>query len=511
MPLKHSALHPAPTSTSNQDDLHLLMGILPVTLQVALAAIPHEDLLEIVMDLGRPPQARFTGKAVNLLPSGVTQEELNHVIALVGQFGADNRAGIEGTLHRISALRNRSGRIIGLTLRIGRVLFGTIDAIRDLIERGANVLLLGRPGVGKTTKLREIARVLADELGKRVVVVDTSNEIGGDGDVPHPAIGGARRLQVPRPEQQHGVMIEAVENHMPEVIVVDEIGTAAETSAARTIAERGVQLIGTAHGNTLSNLIANPTLCDLVGGVQTVTLSDDEARLRGTQKTISERKGPATFTTIVEIIDRDAVIVHQDTARAVDKLLRGMDPGGTQRSNSAAPTPIIAQPTIRPVPKQQTDVEPRTAPRIYAYALSRDIVEKALRDLRLDARTVRDPERATMVIALRSRVDDPRLKDLVATLNLSLYEVKKNTTSQVRRLLQNVFNVLESCEDDEICAAVREAEEGVARVIRENIPVELPPRTSSLRQLQHRIVVRNRLIAESEGGSTLRHLVIYPG
>ncbi len=497
---------------SSRDDLHLLISILPESLQQALHALPQHDLLEIVMDLGRPPQARFTTSAVNLLARGITHDDLHHVIALAGQFGADNRAGIEGTLHRISALRNRKGAVIGLTLRVGRVVPGSIDAIRDLIERGANVLLLGRPGIGKTTKLREIARVLADEFGKRVVVVDTSNEIGGDGDIPHAAIGGARRLQVPRPEQQHAVMIEAVENHMPEVIVVDEIGTAAETAAARTIAERGVQLIGTAHGNTLSNLVANPTLCDLVGGVHTVTLSDDEARLRGTQKTISERKGPATFDAVVEIADRDAVIVHADTARAVDKLLRGMDPGGTQRRSSiAAPAaPTINQKRIEPTSKTEADVEPRT-PRIYAYALSRDIVEKALRDLRLEARTVRDPERATMVIALRSRVDDPRLKDLVKTLDLSLYEVKKNTTAQVRRLLQNIFNVLETSDDDEINAAVREAEDAVARVLRDNKPVELPPRTAGLRQLQHRIVVRNELIAESEGGGTLRHLVVYPG
>lgn len=489
---------------SSENDLHLLIGILPMTLQETLRDLPTENLLEIVMDLGRLPQARFMNSCVNLLPTAVTHDNLNHVIALTGQFGADNRAGIEGTLHRISALRNRNGHIIGLTLRVGRALFGTIDSIRDLIERGANVLLLGKPGIGKTTKLREIARVLADDIGKRVIVVDTSNEIGGDGDIPHPAIGGARRLQVPRPEQQHGIMIEAVENHMPEVIVIDEIGTTAETAAARTIAERGVQLIGTAHGNTLDNLIANPTLCDLIGGVQTVTLSDDEARLRGTQKTISERKGPPTFDAVVEIVDRDSVIIHLDTARAVDKLLRGIDPGGVQRRGHLEPPKGDVKPS-KPVVAE----EHRPA-RIYAYALSRDIVEKALRDLNLEARTVRDPERADVVIALRSRADDPRLKVLIDDTDRTLHTVKKNTTAQVRRLLQNVFNLVESSDDAEISAAVREAEDAVAQVIQNNKPVELAPRSADLRQLQHRIVVRHQLIAESEGGGGQRHLVVYP-
>src|SRR6187431_1700170 len=281
------------------------------------------DLLEVVMDLGRRPQARFTTGEQDLLDREITEADIAHVIDHIGAFGDDNRAGIERTLHRISAIRNRSGKVVGLTCRIGRAVFGTIDIIRDIVDGGQSVLLLGRPGVGKTTMLREVARVLADDLGKRVVIVDTSNEIAGDGDIPHPGIGDARRMQVRTPTEQHAVMIEAVENHMPEVIVIDEIGTELEALAARTIAERGVQLVGTAHGNTLDNLMLNPTLSDLVGGIQPVTLGDEEARRRGTQKTVLERKAPPTFDILVEIVERDSVIVHRNVAETVDAILRG--------------------------------------------------------------------------------------------------------------------------------------------------------------------------------------------
>jgi stage III sporulation protein SpoIIIAA len=244
----------------------------------------------------------------------------------IGRFGGDNRAGIGRTLHRISAIRNRRGEVVGLTCRVGRAVRGTVALIRDVVEQGRSILILGRPGVGKTTLLREAARVLADELGKRVVVVDTSNEIAGDGDVPHPGIGRARRMQVARPAEQHSVMIEAVENHMPEVIVIDEIGTELEAAAARTIAERGVQLVGTAHGRTLDNLLVNPTLADLVGGVQAVTLGDEEARRRGTQKTVLERKAPPTFDVLVEQESWQCLALHKDVAEAVDDILRGQAP-----------------------------------------------------------------------------------------------------------------------------------------------------------------------------------------
>jgi stage III sporulation protein SpoIIIAA len=500
------------------DDLHLLIATLPVALQSALQRLPLEDLVEIVMDLGRPAQARFPERAETLLERPVAHDDLAHVLALVGEFTADNRAGIEGTLHRISALRNRREEVVGLTLRVGRAVFGTIDLIRDLVEDGASLLLLGRPGSGKTTKLREIARILADDAGKRVIVIDTSNEIAGDGDVPHPAIGSARRMQVPHPDRQHAVMIEAVENHMPEVVIVDEIGTVAEANAARTIAERGVQLIGTAHGNTLENLVSNPTLADLVGGVHTVTLSDEEARLRRTQKTVIERKGPPTFSVVVEILSRDEVAVHPDTAAAVDALLRGVSPAPQRRHQDgggllhvppvpAARTPAaeheeasgVWQPTRREGPV-----------RIYPYALSRDLLERVIRDLRLDARVVNRVESADFIVALRGRAEDPRLQRLLAVSGVPLYVTRKNTTAQLRRLLQDIFLVMQGVEDAEIRAVVHEVEEAVQRVKAEGVPVELSPRRPALRKVQHRMVSRHQLVAESVGSEPVRYLVVHP-
>lgn len=311
-------------SPATTDDLVRLLQILPPAIQDALLNhAQHHLLIEVILDLGRPPEARFPDGAEYLSQVDITHADLKHCIERVGTFGGDNRAGIEKTLHRISAIRNRSGAIIGLTCRVGRAIFGTVDMIQDLIKTGQSILMLGRPGVGKTTALREIARILADDLHRRVVIIDTSNEIAGDGDIPHPAIGRARRMQVAHPDEQHRVMIEAVENHTPEVIVIDEIGTELEALAARTIAERGVQLVGTAHGNRLENLIKNPTLSDLIGGIQSVTLGDDEARRRGSQKSVLERKAPPTFEIAVEMLERQRWVVHDDVASTVDHLLRG--------------------------------------------------------------------------------------------------------------------------------------------------------------------------------------------
>jgi stage III sporulation protein SpoIIIAA len=335
------------------DDIDALLHALPPEIVAAIHALPdREGVIEVVLDLGRRPEARFPDAEVILLEREVAEADLTYVVDHIGTFGDDNRAGIERTLHRISAIRNRSGKIVGLTCRIGRAVYGTIEIIADFVETGKSILIMGRPGIGKTTMLREAARVLADDLGKRVVVVDTSNEIAGDGDIPHPAIGKARRMQVRTPSMQHEVMIEAVENHMPQVIVIDEIGTELEAVAARTIAERGVQLIGTAHGNTLDNLMLNPTLSDLIGGIQSVTLGDEEARRRRTQKSVLERKAPPTFDVIIEIQDREKVLVHGDVADTVDAMLRGdpvspelrwRDEGGVHRSQSRP----------RPSPREQ--------------------------------------------------------------------------------------------------------------------------------------------------------------
>ena len=315
---------PADNRRESIDDLDALFASLPPEIVSAVHALPDKEaLIEVVLDLGRRPEARFPDSEVMLLEREITEADIAHVVDHIGTFGDDNRAGIERTLHRISAIRNRTGKIVGLTCRIGRAVYGTIEIIEDFVESGKSILIMGRPGIGKTTMLREAARVLADDMGKRVVVVDTSNEIAGDGDIPHPAIGKARRMQVRTPSMQHQVMIEAVENHMPQVIVIDEIGTELEAQAARTIAERGVQLIGTAHGNNLDNLMLNPTLSDLIGGIQSVTLGDEEARRRRTQKSVLERKAPPTFDVIIEIQDRERVTVHADVAETVDSMLRG--------------------------------------------------------------------------------------------------------------------------------------------------------------------------------------------
>ena len=313
-----------PAHRETIDDIDALLAALPPEIVAAIHALPDQEaVIEVVLDLGRRPEARFPDAEVTLLEREITEADIAHVVDHIGTFGDDNRAGIERTLHRISAIRNRNGKIVGLTCRIGRAVYGTIEIIADFVESGKSILIMGRPGIGKTTMLREAARVLADDFGKRVVVVDTSNEIAGDGDIPHPAIGKARRMQVRTPSLQHEVMIEAVENHMPQVIVIDEIGTELESQAARTIAERGVQLIGTAHGNNLDNLMLNPTLSDLIGGIQSVTLGDDEARRRRTQKSVLERKAPPTFDVIIEIQDRERVLAHGDVSDTVDALLRG--------------------------------------------------------------------------------------------------------------------------------------------------------------------------------------------
>src|SRR5690348_9619407 len=351
------------TMKQQSDELEALLRGLPPDIAARVRALEGLDgLLEIVMDLGRLPEARFAGREESLSRREVSPEDIAFVISHIGQFGGDNRAGIERTLHRISALRNRAGKVVGLTLRVGRAVYGTVEILRDIVESGRSILLLGRPGVGKTTMLREVARVLADDLGKRVVVVDTSNEIAGDGDIPHPGIGRARRMQVQTPSLQHAVMIEAVENHMPEVVVIDEIGTEQEAAAARTIAERGVQLLATAHGNTLENLMLNPTLTDLVGGIQTVTLSDEEARRRGTQKSVLERKAPPTFQVLIEIQAYQRVAIYHDVAATVDAILLGMPVSPEIRARGADGE--VESTTSEPTRAAAEAVERRSTPRV---------------------------------------------------------------------------------------------------------------------------------------------------
>jgi stage III sporulation protein SpoIIIAA len=523
------------------DDLELLLGVMPRPIRQAIeAGTDGEALVEIVLDLGRPPEARFAERGVELTAEPVSREDIAYVVDRVGDFGKDNRAGIERTLHRISALRNRRGDVIGLTCRIGRAVYGTVDILRDVVEAGRSILLLGRPGVGKTTLLREAARVLADDLGKRVIVVDTSNEIAGDGDIPHPGIGRARRMQVPSPELQHAVMIEAVENHMPQVIVIDEIGTAAEAMAARTIAERGVQLIATAHGNTLDNLLQNPTLSDLVGGIQAVTLSDEEARRRGTQKTVLERKAPPTFGVLIEIQEKDRLAVHHDVAEVVDRLLREAPARPELRTRTAAGG-VEIQPSALQAPGSaalggagghgeigwlRKPPEPRPAPavgagqrrparklvRIHPYAVSKAKLERAIRKFRAPALIVEDLDGADLVLTLKAqeRRQPRRLRDAQAR-GIAVAIVKSNTIVQIENTLRAALDLDEQAEleaADE--AALKEVEAGIDEVLDAGEPVELPPRNTYLRRLQHQVVERSGLASESKGEGHYRRVVIYP-
>ena len=508
------------TVAMTRDDVQLLLQVLPPGVQTAiqeLHAVP--DLIEVVLDLGRKPEIRTTAGFKDLDLPAVERKDLRDVVGRIGTFTSDNRAGIERTLHRISAIRNRTGDIVGLTCRIGRAVFGTVHVVQDVVESGLSLLLLGRPGVGKTTLLREAARVLADDMGKRVVIVDTSNEIGGDGDIPHPGVGRARRMQVPSPDRQHAVMIEAVENHMPEVVVIDEIGTQAEAEAARTIAERGVQLIATAHGQSLDNLLQNPTLSDLVGGIQAVTLSDEEARRRRTQKTVLERKGPPTFHVLVEIQDRDQLAVYQQVASVVDDYLQGMplrpeirkrsqDGEVEIRQEQPAARPLSPTPAPYPVPQVGMELPTYRQVRIFTYGVNRDRLEKVLRKLKVPAEVVKDVHEADLILSHKGhqRRQPKRLRDLQSG-GLPLYVVKSNTIPQIEMMVQKIFGRQEQEPEEE---AILEAEEAVQAVIKTGRIKELAAQNATMRAVQHQIVQRYGLQSESKGQEPYRQVVVLP-
>ncbi len=468
-------------------------------------------LLEIVLDLGREPEARVPGREIVLGAQPVTEADLEYVANRVGQFGEDNRAGIERTLHRVSAIRNRSGRIVGLTCRVGRAVTGTAEIFRDIVVSGQSVLLLGRPGVGKTTMLRESARLLAEEMRKRVVIVDTSNEIGGDGDIPHPGIGRARRMQVKTPLLQHAVMIEAVENHMPEVIVIDEIGTELEAMAARTIAERGVQLIATAHGQTLENLLVNPTLNDLLGGIQSVTLSDEEARRRGTQKSVLERKAPPTFDVLIEIQDRERVAIHQPLADVVDAALRGPLPTPRIRMRTKEGRVISnLEEDTRPGPGVGAGVGVAQKPRaIFPYGISRSYLEQSIRDLDLAVRVLGNLDGADIVLTLknyyRRRPDSLRQAE---SAGVPIHILKSNSVTQVKEALMRVYGTERP--DAQTQKALAEALDAIKKVKTTLRPLEISPQNAYVRRLQHQLVSDNDLVARSTGKEPQRRLRILP-
>lgn len=528
------------------DNIEQLKSILPPHISSVLDSKGNNNnLLEIVLDLGRVPTARFTDGEYVLSEQEVTRGELDMMTQRVGDFDADNRAGIERTLHRISAIRNRRGDVIGLTCRVGRAVYGTIDIIEDLIKSNMSLLMMGPPGVGKTTMLREAARVLAEN--KRVVIVDTSNEIGGDGDVPHPAVGHARRMQVSHPERQHEVMIEAVENHNPEVIVIDEIGRELEAQAARTIAERGVQLIGTAHGNTLENLMLNPTLSDLIGGIQSVTLSDDEARRRGTQKTVLERRSPPTFDILVELQTRDKLVVHEDVSAAVDGMLRNRpnpveirsrDSDGSIHTEMHQPEPVARlnnsgdgrsqrsdyNRTINMVRGNRTHTNNGTHRdeiqyisqgelkdlKVYAYGVARNRLHQAAKRLNVPLEVIDEFGDAQAVVTLKNYYRRrPRLLVDAERRGLPIYVLRANTVSQMENFLVDLFKLEVRQDQDPVNDAIQEAEEAIMRIRAGEEYVDLAPQSAAVRRRQHQLARRAQLSSQSYGSEPKRGVRIY--
>ena len=526
-----------------QNDLDRLIEILPDKVRKHISYGQMDDVIEIVLDIGRTPEVRHAGGRIEYLGSEtVNDEDISFITDRIQEFTSDNRSGIHGTLHRISAIRNRQGKVIGLTCRIGRVVTGTIACIKDFCMMNKSILFLGRPGVGKTTKLREISRLVADELGKRVVVVDTSNEIAGDGDTPHPAIGHARRMQVRQPEFQKDIMIEAVENHTPEVIVVDEIGTEAEAQAARTIAERGVMLIATAHGNCLESLIKNPTLSDLVGGIQSVTLGDDEARRRASQKTVLEREKQPTFDIVIEILDRNTLAVYKDTAEAVDYILRGWPIRPEIRKVDKTyeePVEVKQEPKHEPsISEQINKLEQKIQPsdslkfsfsrqkyveevkdfkKIYLYAVSRSIVEKVIERLDLKAEITRNLDDADIVIAHKNFAKGgAKVLSTANDYRLQVFYIKTNSMAQIQKVLKDALQITEASETlqgyyDDAERALDEAKAAINKILAGAEHIELQPQNQQIRKLQHELVEQHNLISKSVGEGEERHLRIVGG
>jgi len=481
------------------DDLGVLISILPKPLSSWLSKHPQlQELNEIVLDLGYLPEVRFSDSSeVVEVCNEVTLVDINDVVQKLGTFNTDNRAGIERTLHRISAIRNREGKIIGLTCRVGRAVVGTIEIIRDIIESGKNVMFVGPPGIGKTTKLREVARVLSDEFHKRVMVVDTSNEIAGDGDIPHAGIGSARRIQVPSPDKQHAVMIEAVENHMPQVIIVDEIGTEEEAQAARTIAQRGVQLVATAHGHNLENLMKNPTLSDLVGGIQSVILGDEEAKIRGTQKTVLERKLPPTFECLIEIQERDIFAIYSDVAKAVDKALRGnwISPEIRHRQDDgtviieSGSHPLSSKDNLEDLFLEKSEVDRKNDPEkmtlIYVFGVPINGILATISAMGISARITDAIEDADFVLTTKAKVKTrAKINQMLKGKSTPLHILRNATEPVIQKFLRDYFHV-----PDELDSLVQEALEEIRflcnKANKSGHSQDASARSAYLRRVQH--------------------------
>ena len=546
-----------PEAQQAKEDLQTLLAILPISIRESIEEIGNEEeLLEVVMDLGRAPTARYVDGEKTLRAEEVSRAEIDLVVNGIGDFDDDNRAGIARTLHRISGIRNRRGDVVGLTCRVGRAVYGTIDIVADLVEEGHSILLLGRPGVGKTTMLREMARILAET--RRVVIVDTSNEIGGDGDIPHPAVGKARRMQVPHPSHQHETMIEAVENHNPEVIIIDEIGREREAAAARTINERGVQLIGTAHGKTLENLLLNPTLSDLVGGIESVTLSDEEARRRGTQKTVLERRAPPTFDVLIEIQDRQQLLAHPDVTSSVDAMLRGQalpvefryrdDKGEIHVENQEL---VISSPAVtgrrdgrngrdgrgarargssevvgtRSIADQERDGRPngrseleavpagrseRKSLTVYAYGVARNRLSQAARRLGVDIEIVNNLAEADVLVTLKSYYRKRRqLISDAERRRTPVYVLRANTAHQMESFLAQALDLDGPEAPDPFESAIAEAERAIELIQAGETSVNLRPVSSAIRRYQHQLARQADLVSHSYGKEPRRYVRIF--
>ncbi|XP_050370102.1 protein SEEDLING PLASTID DEVELOPMENT 1 [Argentina anserina] len=540
-------------------ELGRLLALLPEEMRQRLKEHPeHHQLIEVVMDLGRKPLARFPSGDFVLSENLITVQELEQATSQVGDFAIDNRAGISRTLHRISAIRNRKGAIIGLTCRVGRAITGSASLLRDLVQNGLSLLLIGPPGVGKTTIIREIARMLANDHKKRVMIVDTSNEIGGDGDIPHAGIGNARRMQVPISDMQHKVLIEAVENHMPQVIVIDEIGTKLEAMAASTIAQRGIQLVATAHGVTIENLIMNPSLEMLVGGVQSVTLGDEEASRRGVQKTVLERKGPATFSCGVEIISKTELRVHRSLETTVDAILSGRFANFEVRKiNSQGSEETTEIENFHPTSLDEhddnvievskslsekgygySDLTPEVSPymqvdsedegmdlRLFVYGILEATVIQGIKQLKMDEAAIKltdDISKADALFGMQSKLKkNPGIQAAAKSHGTPIYVTKTSALVEIKKALRlllndyygglNDYGPVDKMQSSEKADALEEARIAIEQVvIPKGEPVDLLPRSPHIMPLQIDLIRKYKLEAEKIGHEADVRLRILP-